>query len=47
MDQNISAYMINLHSKKWWWAIFRFLVDVTVNNTYQIYLQSQLNPGEY
>ena len=35
MDQNISAYMINLRTKKWW--IFLFAVDVTVNNVYQMY----------
>ena len=23
MDQNISTYMINLRSKKWWWPLFR------------------------
>ena len=47
MDQNISAYMINLRTKKWWWPLFRFVVDVTVSNTYQIYCQPHLNSGEY
>ena len=47
MDQNISTYMINLSTKKWWWPLFRFAVDVTVNNAYQICRQSHLNPGEY
>ena len=46
MDQNISACMINLRTKKWWWPLFRFAV-VAVNNAYQIYRQSRLNPGEY
>ena len=46
MDQNISAYMINLHPKKWW-PLFRFVIDVVVNNAYQIYRQSHLNPAEY
>ena len=44
MDQNISAYMINLRSKKWWWPLFQLVVDVAVNNSYQIYRQSHLNP---
>ena len=39
--------MINLHTKKWWWPLFQFVVDVTINNAYQIYCQSHLNPGEY
>ena len=30
MDQNISIYMINLRSKKWWWPLFRFCVNVAV-----------------
>ena len=47
MDQNISAYIINLLTKKWWWPFFRFVVDVFVNIAYQIYRQSHLNPGEY
>ena len=40
MDQNILAYMINLPIKKWWWPLSRFVVDVVVNNAYQIYCQS-------
>ena len=43
MDQIISANMINLRTKKWWWLLFRFVVDVAV----QIYRQSHLNPGKY
>ena len=47
MDQNILVCMINLHTKKWWWPLFLFVVDVAVNNAYQIYRQSHLNSGEY
>jgi len=36
-DQNLSAYMINIRSKKWWWPIFRFGVDLAVNNAFQLY----------
>ena len=39
--------MINLLTKKWLWPLFRFVVDVAVNNFYQIYRQSHLNPGEH
>ena len=46
LDQNKSTYMINLHTQKWWWPLFRYVVDVAVNNAYQIYRQSHLNPGE-
>ena len=41
-DQNLVAYMINHRSKKWWWPIFRFCLDLTVNNAFHLYkLQSQ------
>ena len=47
MDQNISVCMINLRTKKWWWNLFRFVVDVAVSNAYQINRQSHINLEEY
>ena len=47
MDQNISAYMINLCTKKWWWPLFWVAVDVAVSYAYQINRQSHLNLEEY
>ena len=38
--------MINLRSKKWWWPLFRFCIDVAINNAYQLYRIRQLNEGE-
>ena len=35
--QNIAAYTITQRSKKWWWPVFRFCVDLAVQNAYQIY----------
>ena len=35
MDQNISAYFINIRHKKWWWHLFQFCVYLAVNNEYQ------------
>ena len=35
MDQNNSAYFINIRNKKWWWPLFQFCIDLTVNNEYQ------------
>ena len=46
MDQNISTYMINLRSKKCWWPLFRFCVDVAVNNAFQLYRPRQPDTGE-
>ena len=46
MDQNIFCYMINLRSKKWWWPLFRFCVDLAVNNAFQLYRLRKLDSGE-
>ena len=46
MDQNISAYMILLRNKKWWWPLFRFCVDVAVNNAFQMYCLRKPKAGE-
>ena len=37
MDENIGAYMI---------SIFRFSVDLAVNNTFQLYRLQPLNQGQ-
>ena len=34
MDANIGAYMISIHNKKWWWPLFRFCVDLDLNNAF-------------
>ena len=47
IDQNISAYMINLRTKKWWRQLFPFAVDVAVDDAYLIYCLSHLNSGDY
>ena len=46
MDQNIGAYMINIRSKKWWWPLFRFCVDLAVNNAFQLYRLQPLQQGQ-
>ena len=46
MDQNTGAYMINIRSKKWWWPLFRFGVDLAVNNAFQLYCLQPLQQGE-
>ena len=35
LDQNISSYMKAHRSKKWWWPVFHFCLDLSVNNAYQ------------
>ena len=46
LDQNISSYMIGHRSKKWWWPVSRFCLDLSVNNTYQLYRQYKCSEGE-
>ena len=46
MDQNIGAYMINIRSKKLWWPLFRFCVDLAVNNAFQLYRLQPLQQGK-
>lgn len=36
MDQNINAYRISVRGKKWWWPLFTWLVDVSVQNSWQL-----------
>lgn len=37
MDQNISTYRIAIRSKKWWWALFAYLLDVAMQNAWIVY----------
>ena len=37
MDQNIATYRINIRSKKWWWALFAYLLDVGMQNAWLVY----------
>ena len=47
IDQDIGAYMINSRQKKWcWWPLFRFCVDLAVNNAFQLYRLQPLNQGQ-
>jgi hypothetical protein len=38
MDQNIGAHRISIRSRKWWWPQFAYLLDVTMQNAWLIYL---------
>ena len=46
MDQKIAAYLINLRSKKWWWPLFCFVIDVSVNNAFLLYRMKEVEGGE-
>jgi len=33
MHQNIATYRIGVRSKKWWWPIFTWLLEIPMNNS--------------
>ncbi|XP_037046510.1 piggyBac transposable element-derived protein 2-like [Bradysia coprophila] len=37
MDQNVSLYRINIHGKKWWSCIFTWMIDVSIQNAWQLH----------
>ena len=39
MNQNVNNYRIGIRSKKWYWSIFTWLLDVTIQNAWIIYRQ--------
>lgn len=36
-DENISRHRISIRGKKWWWAIFTWLIDASVQNAWILY----------
>uniref|UniRef100_A0A0P4W9A4 PiggyBac transposable element-derived protein domain-containing protein n=1 Tax=Scylla olivacea TaxID=85551 RepID=A0A0P4W9A4_SCYOL len=36
MDQNINKYRISIKSKKWWWSLFTWMLDMAVHNAWQL-----------
>lgn len=43
MDENIARYGIGIHGKKWWWSLFTWLIDVTITNSWRLYVNSGYN----
>ncbi|GFS27712.1 PiggyBac transposable element-derived protein 3 [Elysia marginata] len=39
-DQNIGAYQIQIRMKKWWWPLFAFYVDASMQNAWLLYRQT-------
>ena len=37
MDQNIGAYRITMRNKKWWWPLFAYLLDVSMQNAWLLH----------
>jgi len=41
MDQNVAKFRINIRIKKWWWALFCFTIDVSLQNAWLLYRTSE------
>lgn len=37
MDENINRHRVAIRGKKWWWPIFTWLLDVAVQNAWQLH----------
>ena len=37
LDENIAKVRVAIRMKKWWWPMFRWLLNVSVNNAWQTY----------
>lgn len=35
-DQNVNAYRVSIRGKKWWWPLFTWMLDVAVQNAWQL-----------
>lgn len=40
MDENIGRYRIGIRSKKWWWNLFTWLIDVSIQNAWILHKKS-------
>lgn len=40
MDENVGRYRIGVRSKKWWWPLFSWLIDVSIQNAWVLYKKS-------
>ncbi|KAF2895916.1 hypothetical protein ILUMI_10252 [Ignelater luminosus] len=43
MDEDINKYRIGIRSKKWWWCLFTWLIDVIIDNAWILQKQSEKN----
>lgn len=43
MDQNIAKYRISIRSKKWWWPVFAYCIDLSVQQVWHLYRATDAN----
>ncbi|KAH3733975.1 hypothetical protein DPMN_040414 [Dreissena polymorpha] len=37
MDQNVGIYQVEIRSKKWWWPVFAYCLDLAFQQTWHLY----------
>ena len=37
MDQNVEMYRVGIRSKKWWWPVFAYCLDLVVQQSWHLY----------
>lgn len=45
MDQNINMYRVSIRKKKWWWTIFTWLLDVSLQNAWILHKNEKKDPN--
>ena len=40
MDQNVNAYKIGIRGKKWWWSVFTWTIDVSLQNAWLVHREA-------
>ena len=45
-DQNIANYRISIRSKKWWWPLFIWPIDMVISNAWVLYRQNKKQDQE-
>ncbi|XP_070198852.1 piggyBac transposable element-derived protein 3-like [Littorina saxatilis] len=40
MDQNIENYRVSIRSKKWWWPLFMYCLDLSIQQAWHLYRQT-------
>lgn len=46
MDQNVELYRTGIRSKKWWWPVFLYCIDLSVQQTWHLYRATEMGQRE-
>lgn len=43
MDQNVARHRISIRSKKWWWCLYTWMIDISIHNAWYVYNRGKGN----